>query len=136
MAEGRDYRTLRFNSDVGKHGDTGTSEVEVVRAVLDGRADAGAIGSPFWNAVRSRAPGAGRRADVRSGPRRPTIIACSRRGPISTRRWSAVRRRAVRDELRQPDAIVLCSTPKGCAWWRRSSMAMPSCGRRRRNRAS
>src|SRR6201997_4895338 len=53
MVEGRGYRTLRFDSDVGKHGDTGTSEVEVVRAVLDGRADAGAIGSPFWNAVRS-----------------------------------------------------------------------------------
>jgi ABC-type phosphate/phosphonate transport system substrate-binding protein len=53
MREGRDYRALRFNSDLGKHGDTGTSEVEVVRAVLDGRADAGAIGSPFWNTVRS-----------------------------------------------------------------------------------
>jgi phosphonate transport system substrate-binding protein len=53
MREGRDYSTLRFDSDVGKHGDTGTSEVEVVRAVLDGRADAGAIGSPFWNTVRS-----------------------------------------------------------------------------------
>jgi ABC-type phosphate/phosphonate transport system substrate-binding protein len=53
MREGRDYRTLRFDSDVGKHGDTGTSEVEVVRAVLDGRADAGAVGSPFWNTVRN-----------------------------------------------------------------------------------
>jgi phosphonate transport system substrate-binding protein len=53
MREGRDYHTLRFDSDVGKHGDTGTSEVEVLRAVLDGRADAGAIGSPFWNTVRS-----------------------------------------------------------------------------------
>jgi ABC-type phosphate/phosphonate transport system substrate-binding protein len=53
MREGSDYRALRFNSDVGKHGDTGTSEVEVVRAVLDGRADAGAIGSPFWNTVRN-----------------------------------------------------------------------------------
>jgi len=53
MREVRDYRTLRFNSDVGKHGDTGTSEVEVVRAVLDGRADAGAIGSPFWSTVRN-----------------------------------------------------------------------------------
>ena len=52
MREGRDYRTLRFDSDVGKHGDTGTSEVEVVRAVLDGRADAGAVGSPFWDTVR------------------------------------------------------------------------------------
>jgi len=52
LHEGMDYRALRFNSDVGKHGDTGTSEVEVVRAVLDGRADAGAIGSPFWDTVR------------------------------------------------------------------------------------
>jgi phosphonate transport system substrate-binding protein len=54
LIEGRDYRTLRFNSDVGKHGDTGTSEAEVVRAVLDGRADAGAIGSPFWQALRGQ----------------------------------------------------------------------------------
>jgi phosphonate transport system substrate-binding protein len=53
LVEGQHYRTLRFNSDLGKHGDTGTSEAEVVRAVLDGRADAGAIGSPFWKAVRS-----------------------------------------------------------------------------------
>src|SRR5262249_49654421 len=53
LVEGRDYRTLRFNSDVGKHGDTGTSEAEVVRAVLDGRADAGAIGSPFWTKLHS-----------------------------------------------------------------------------------
>jgi phosphonate transport system substrate-binding protein len=54
LTEGRDYRTLRFNSDLGKHGDTGTSEVEVVRAVLDGRAEAGAIGSPFWNTLRAQ----------------------------------------------------------------------------------
>jgi ABC-type phosphate/phosphonate transport system substrate-binding protein len=52
MREGRDYRTMRFDSDLGKHGDTGTSEVEVVRAVLDGRADAGAIGNRFWNTAR------------------------------------------------------------------------------------
>jgi phosphonate transport system substrate-binding protein len=53
LVENRDYRTLRFDSDVGKHGDTGTSEVDVVRAVLDGRAEAGAIGSPFWDTVRN-----------------------------------------------------------------------------------
>lgn len=53
LHEGKDYRTLRFNSDLGKHGDTGTSEVEVVRAILDGRADAGAIGSRFWATVES-----------------------------------------------------------------------------------
>jgi phosphonate transport system substrate-binding protein len=53
LLEGRDYRALRFNTDLGKHGDTGTSEVEVVRAVLDGRVDAGAIGNRFWSAVQS-----------------------------------------------------------------------------------
>jgi phosphonate transport system substrate-binding protein len=53
LLEAKDYQTLRFNTDLGKHGDTGTSESDVIRAVLDGRADAGAIGSPFWNAVRS-----------------------------------------------------------------------------------
>jgi phosphonate transport system substrate-binding protein len=53
MVEGQQYRTLRFNTDLGKHGDTGTSEAEVVRAVLDGRADAGAVGSPFWKALRA-----------------------------------------------------------------------------------
>src|SRR5262249_35913387 len=54
LFERQDYRTLRVDSDAGKHGDTGTSEVEVVRAVLEGRADAGAIGSPFWKAVESQ----------------------------------------------------------------------------------
>lgn len=54
LVEGRDYTALRINTDVGKHGDTGTSEVEVLRAVLDGRADAGAVGSPFWAGVQSQ----------------------------------------------------------------------------------
>ncbi|MEZ4261870.1 MAG: PhnD/SsuA/transferrin family substrate-binding protein [Polyangiaceae bacterium] len=51
MVEGTDYKTLRFDLDVGKHGDTGTSELDVLKAVLDGRADAGAVGSPFWAGV-------------------------------------------------------------------------------------
>ena len=54
LVEAKDYKTLRFNTDLGKHGDTGRSESDVVRAVLDGRADAGAIGSPFWKAVRAQ----------------------------------------------------------------------------------
>ena len=37
MREGSDYRTLRFNSDLGKHGDTGASEVEVGPASSPGR---------------------------------------------------------------------------------------------------
>jgi len=53
LIEGKTYRSLRFNSDLGKHGDTGASEVEATRAVLDGRADAASIGSPFWDRVRA-----------------------------------------------------------------------------------
>jgi len=54
LAADKDYRTLRFDLDVGKHGDTGTSELDVLKAVLDGRADAGAVGSPFWAAVTEK----------------------------------------------------------------------------------
>jgi phosphonate transport system substrate-binding protein len=53
LVEGRDYQSLRFDTDLGKHGDTGTSEVNVLRAVLNGEADAGAVGSPFWAGVLS-----------------------------------------------------------------------------------
>ena len=40
---------LRFDSDVGKHGDTGRSEREALAAVLDGRADAAAVGAASWD---------------------------------------------------------------------------------------
>ncbi len=39
---------MRFDLDVGKHGDTGTSELEVLRALRDGDADAGALGITTW----------------------------------------------------------------------------------------
>jgi ABC-type phosphate/phosphonate transport system substrate-binding protein len=39
---------------VGKHGDTGDSEVRVVAAVAEGRADAGAIGEPTLVAMRAQ----------------------------------------------------------------------------------
>jgi ABC-type phosphate/phosphonate transport system substrate-binding protein len=55
LREGADYRPLRFDTDLGKHGDTGTSEVDVLRAVMEGRADAGAVGSPFWQGVQDKA---------------------------------------------------------------------------------
>lgn len=41
-------RLLPFDTDLGKHGDTGTSEIEVLKAVHDGRADAGTIGDLIW----------------------------------------------------------------------------------------
>lgn len=39
---------LPFDSDLGKHGDTGASEIEVLRAVADGRAQAGTVGDLVW----------------------------------------------------------------------------------------
>jgi phosphonate transport system substrate-binding protein len=39
---------LRFDLDVGKHGDTGTSELEVLRALREDKADAGALGDTTW----------------------------------------------------------------------------------------
>src|SRR5690606_12563460 len=44
----KDLTLIRYNLDVGKHGDTGTSELEVVRALQQGEADAGAVGESTW----------------------------------------------------------------------------------------
>ncbi|MCR9115446.1 MAG: phosphate/phosphite/phosphonate ABC transporter substrate-binding protein [bacterium] len=39
---------LKFDTDVGKHGDTGASELDVLDALATGKADAGAIGDLVW----------------------------------------------------------------------------------------
>src|SRR5262249_50239151 len=44
----RDRQVMRFDLDVGKHGDTGTSELEVLRALREGQADAGVLGDTTW----------------------------------------------------------------------------------------
>jgi phosphonate transport system substrate-binding protein len=55
-----DIAIIRFDSDVGKHGDTGRSELDAIRAVLDDEADAAAIGVTTWDAIgrEELAPGA------------------------------------------------------------------------------
>jgi phosphonate transport system substrate-binding protein len=47
----QDVDVLRLDRDLGKHGDTGRSELDAIRAVLDGDADAAAIGSTTWDAI-------------------------------------------------------------------------------------
>jgi len=49
----RRIQLVPFDTDVGKHGDTGTSEIDVVQAVHDGRAEAGAIGDVVWAALQA-----------------------------------------------------------------------------------
>jgi phosphonate transport system substrate-binding protein len=56
----KDCTLVRFDLDVGKHGDTGTSELEVLRALREGKADAGALGDTTW--IRQVAEG---RVDTR-----------------------------------------------------------------------
>jgi phosphonate transport system substrate-binding protein len=41
-------RLLPFDTDVGKHGDTGRSELEVLAALREGRAQAGTVGDLVW----------------------------------------------------------------------------------------
>jgi ABC-type phosphate/phosphonate transport system substrate-binding protein len=46
-----DLHITRFDTDIGKHGDTGRSELDAVEAVLAGEADVAAIGSSTWQAM-------------------------------------------------------------------------------------
>ena len=46
-----DMQIIRFDTDIGKHGDTGRSELDAVDAVLAGEADVAAIGSSTWTAM-------------------------------------------------------------------------------------
>jgi ABC-type phosphate/phosphonate transport system substrate-binding protein len=41
-------KLLPFDAELGKHGDTGSSELDVLRALHDGRADAGTVGDLIW----------------------------------------------------------------------------------------
>jgi ABC-type phosphate/phosphonate transport system substrate-binding protein len=46
-----DIQATRFDTDLGKHGDTGRSELDAVGAVLGGDADVAAIGISTWDAM-------------------------------------------------------------------------------------
>jgi ABC-type phosphate/phosphonate transport system substrate-binding protein len=50
---GAEPELVRFDTDLGKHGDTGDSEVRVVEAIARGDADAGALGDATWVALRA-----------------------------------------------------------------------------------
>ena len=46
-----ELQLIRFDTDIGKHGDTGTSELDAIDAVLAGEADAAAIGITTWDSI-------------------------------------------------------------------------------------
>ncbi len=72
---GEEATLIRFDTDLGKHGDTGDSELLVVRAVADGEADAGAVGDATWAAMRSE--GFAAAAELEISWRSPTYYHCN-----------------------------------------------------------
>lgn len=46
-----DVQLVIFDSDVGKHGDTGRSDLDALRAVIDDEADVAAVGINTWQAL-------------------------------------------------------------------------------------
>jgi phosphonate transport system substrate-binding protein len=70
----RDCELVRFDTDLGKHGDTGDSELRVVQAVAEGRADAGALGDATW--ARFRAEGLPATQGLELAWRSPTYNHC------------------------------------------------------------
>jgi phosphonate transport system substrate-binding protein len=71
----REATLVRFDTDLGKHGDTGDSEFRVVRAVAEGEADAGALGDATWATLRSE--GFAPAADLEVAWRSPTYYHCN-----------------------------------------------------------
>jgi ABC-type phosphate/phosphonate transport system substrate-binding protein len=71
----RDCALVRFDLDVGKHGDTGSSELEVLRALGEGRADAGFLGESTWQAQLAK--GAVDREQVRAVWTSPGYCHCN-----------------------------------------------------------
>ncbi len=66
---GRDLNLIRFDLDVGKHGDTGTSEVKVLDTVANGEAHAGAIGDQYWaRALAENLPGSSKVRAIWTSP--------------------------------------------------------------------
>jgi ABC-type phosphate/phosphonate transport system substrate-binding protein len=68
-------RLLRFDTDIGKHGDTGDSELHVVRAVAEAEADAGALSAAYFSAFRAESVPAV--ADLEVAWRSPPYYHCN-----------------------------------------------------------
>jgi len=48
-----DVELVLFDTDVGKHGDTGRSDLDALRAVVDDTADVAAVGITTWEALQA-----------------------------------------------------------------------------------
>jgi ABC-type phosphate/phosphonate transport system substrate-binding protein len=79
LAEGLDAvaecELVRFDTDMGKHGDTGDSELRVLEAIADGLADAGAVGDATW--IHLKGEGWSKLNELELSWRSPTYYHCN-----------------------------------------------------------
>jgi phosphonate transport system substrate-binding protein len=101
---------VRFDTDLGKHGDTGDSELRVVRAVAEGEADAGALGETTLAAFRAeRVPAV---AELEVAWRSPTYYHCNFTALPSlddtlAKRWQQALLAMSYDDVRMRQAMTL-----------------------------
>lgn len=105
-----DCELVRFDSDLGKHGDTGDSELRVVQAVAEGTADAGALGDATWAAFRAAGLPATRELEI--AWRSPTYCHCNftalpELDPALAERWRAALLAMDRDDPSLREAMDL-----------------------------
>jgi ABC-type phosphate/phosphonate transport system substrate-binding protein len=72
---GSETELTRFDTDMGKHGDTGDSEMHVARAVAEGEADVGALGDAVLAGLRER--GFAPAGELEVAWRSPTYYHCT-----------------------------------------------------------
>lgn len=85
-----DCELIRFDTDLGKHGDTGDSELKVLQAVAEGSAEAGALGAPTWARLKSEAAPVTKELEIQW--KSPSYYHCNFTAAASkdenaTRRW-------------------------------------------------
>ena len=102
---------LRFDTDLGKHGDTGDSELASSRRSPTATPTRARSATPLGRALGPRAS-RGRRARDRRGAAPSTTTATSRRCRRSTKPCERVERGAARDGLRRP-ALRAGDGPRG-----------------------
>lgn len=81
---------IRFDTDLGKHGDTGDSELRVLQAVAEGTAEAGALGAPTWARLKAESAPAAKELEVQW--RSPVYYHCNFTAfgsidPAAAERW-------------------------------------------------
>ena len=135
---GGDVELVRFDTDVGKHGDTGASEREALRAVLDGAADAARGRRGVVGRARPRRRGPARDGSHPSGPRPRTRTATSRcsgrSNPGRADAWTAHLRTMDWDGARAPPAPRARGPAR--VGTRRTSTATGTCSPPSRSRGS